>query len=330
MEIPQPEADNPEITTPVEYPPKYQPEITENKPALIKGLYSMVIYLGLGYLLLGRWDLLLIVFAVVALHEAGHFLAMKFYSYSDVNVLFLPFIGAFVKGSKKEISQRQSAVIFLAGPLPGIILGIVLHFISRDANHLHLGNIPLQLVAQLLIWANLLNLLPVYPLDGGQLLNRVFLNEEGRLSNIFIILSAMAITWAAISSKFYILLIFPALFIYRFFSTRSNDKLEKDMELSGININREYEDLSDEDYWKLRTIVLRHTPSLQQIAPGPPYIYSDKEDRIAQEVDNALQRNLIMDIFPLQKIVVLIIWMLFAITPWLFNIDFLLLKYLGR
>ncbi|MCH5600757.1 site-2 protease family protein [Niabella ginsengisoli] len=312
------------------YPPKHHLEPADSRQLLLKGLYSVVLYLGLGYLLLKRWDLLLVIFGIIILHEAGHFLAMKYYNYADVSVLFLPFIGAFVKGSKKEVSQKQSAVILLAGPLPGIMLGIIIHFLNNGNQSNYIGGVPLQLVAQLLIWANLLNLLPLYPLDGGQLLNRVFLNEEGRLSNIFIFLSIAVIACFAINIKFYILLAFPALLVYRFFSARSSTKLEKQIDQSGIDVDKNFEDLTDEEYWKLRSIVIKHTPAFQQVAAGPPFVYDDKETRIATEVDSVLQRNLLMDISVVQKLLVLFIWALFILLPYLLNIDFLLIRYLYR
>jgi len=312
------------------YPPPFPCVKTANRPVLIKSLYSIVLYLGLGYLLLRRWDILLVILGVVVIHEAGHFWAMKHYRYADVSVLFLPFIGAFVKGSKKEISQKQSAVIYLAGPLPGILLGLIGHIICQAYPSLFLGRIPVQLIAQLLIWTNLLNLLPIYPLDGGQLLNRVFLNEEGRASNIFFLISMGIIAGIAIFTKFYILLLFPAFFIYRFLTAKSHLKLEEEIERSGADINKEYEELSPEDYWKIRSALIRYTPALQGIAIGPPYQYHDKEERIAEEIAHLLQRNLLLDISMKEKITVIAIWVLFLLLPWILSVEFLLLRYFVR
>ncbi len=59
------------------------------------------------------------------LHEAGHFFAMKVFGYRDVRMFFVPFLGAFVSGSPYTISQRQRTVTLLAGPVPGILVGII-------------------------------------------------------------------------------------------------------------------------------------------------------------------------------------------------------------
>ncbi|GAB3011762.1 hypothetical protein GCM10027051_12920 [Niabella terrae] len=311
----------------VNLPPKF-PLTADHRTQWIRGLYSLVLYLGLGYMVLRRWDLLLLLSGVLLLHEAGHFLAMKYYRYQDLGILFLPFLGALVRGRKNQISQQQSAVILLAGPLPGLLLGLLLAAISKD-QPLYLGQVPLDFVAQLLIWANLLNLLPVYPLDGGQLLNRVYLDEEGRLSTIFMILSAGITGWLAIYTEIYLLFVFPALFIYRLIATRSNQKLEKEMEAAGLPLENSYENLPDADYWQIRSALIQHVPSLQQLDP-PPYTYSAREEKIAQMVASVLQRTLLMDIGLFGKLLIGLIWILALFAPWLTETSFSILGYLGR
>jgi len=309
------------------YPPKHPDTGEAASPLWYKGIYSIVLYLGLGYMLLRRWDLLLLIFGIVLLHELGHFFAMRYYHYTDIGILFLPFIGAWVQGNKNEISQRQSIIILLAGPVPGILLGLLLHWLDGSKN-IYVGAIPLGFIAQLLIWANLLNLLPLYPLDGGQLLHRIFLDEEERFIHISMLLSIIATIWISTSTHFYPLLIIPALLIYRFINDRSNVKLEKAIEASGIDINTTYEALSNEAYWKLRAILIQHIPYLHHVKTGPPYVYDTNESRIVQLVKAVLQKNLLLDVSAKGKIVLAIVWLVLLSLPWLFDIDFLLLKYL--
>lgn len=311
------------------YPPKYGLQGTaDGSRAWARSLFSFALYLGLGYLLLRRWDLLLVISGVVLLHEMGHFIAMRLYNYADVSVFFVPVVGAFISGESKEISQRQSAVIFLAGPLPGILLGILLYFIDRQAGGIYLHTIPLQFMVQILIWINVLNLLPIYPLDGGQLLNRVFLNEEGPVSNIFLFVSAAVIIWATIQTRFYVLLIFPAMMVMRFLSARNYTKIEREITHTGVDLNTSYETLSDEAYWKIRSVLIKNIPAFQHILPGPPYIYDEKEEKISREVEAILQRSLIMDFSLSGKIMVVLIWTLGLLAPFLLRIGFSLLEYL--
>src|SRR4051812_3894648 len=91
----------------------------------IRSLTSLALYILVGYYFFkANWTLLLILTAIVIFHELGHFLAMKIYNYKELGIFFIPLLGAYASGTKREISQKQSAVILLAGPIPGIIVGL--------------------------------------------------------------------------------------------------------------------------------------------------------------------------------------------------------------
>jgi Zn-dependent protease len=136
---------------------------------------------------------------------------MKSFRYKDLGIFFIPLLGAYVSGTKREVSQRESAIILLAGPLPGIILGTVFYILYKNNPDLYIAGISYYTVSLLLMFLNIINLVPIYPLDGGQLLNRVFFNEESWLSRIFVLLSAAFLVWLALfatNPPFYFLLLF--------------------------------------------------------------------------------------------------------------------------
>lgn len=303
-----------------DYPPKYQPD---DKPsgAWMRSLISLLVYLALGYYIFKRWELLLLITAVVLLHELGHFLAMKCYGYNDLGIFFIPLLGAYVSGSKREVSQKESAVILLAGPLPGMILGIIFYLLWQHDPSLHIGTTSFRMISFLLIILNLFNLIPIYPLDGGQLLNRVFLDEESWISRIFIFLSIAALAWIAIKTKFFVLLIFPLYMVLRMKKDHRSIVLEKEVEASGINTDVEYKDLPDSDYWKMRDIIINEHPAFKDIQAGPPYEFADKEEKIMHQINNLLHRNLIQDISIPGKIFIVIIWIAAFVAPWLLGMQ---------
>lgn len=303
------------------FPPKFIYEEGDGRNIIYRSMISLLAYLIIGYFLFRRIDILIVLAAIMILHESGHFLAMKYFKYNDVGVFFIPLLGALISGNKREVSQQQSAVILLAGPLPGIVLGIILFLIDKNYTGITVGNIPLYFIAQLLVWFNILNLIPVYPLDGGQLLNRVFLEEEGLWSNIFIIASAAAIIWLAISIQFYVLLIFPALLLFRFLSTKKHIDLEQKISDEGIDLDISYDELSNAAYWKIRAVIVRNISAFSNVNPGPPYLYDAKEEKIMQEVEAVLQRNLLMDITLPGKLLVAAIWIIAIASPWIFGIQ---------
>lgn len=305
------------------YPPKYVPVNVKDHSAWGRTVRSMLLYFAIGFLLTGgRFDFLIVIFAIILLHEFGHFLAMKFYDYADVSIFFIPLFGALTSGRKREISQKQTVVILMAGPLPGIVLGLILFFIDKNQGGVELVKMSLTLVSQLLIWLNILNLIPVFPLDGGQLLNRVFLDEEGFWSNVFIILSAIGVIWLAISTGIFLLLIIPAMLIYRYVTNRKYILLEKKLLAAGLDLNKSYKELTDEEYWCIRRIIVENMYAFSRVEPGPPFKYDIKEDRIADEVETSLQRNLLMDITAVEKILVAAIWIAAIASPWILDVEF--------
>ncbi|MBY0314786.1 MAG: hypothetical protein K2Q26_04670 [Bdellovibrionales bacterium] len=113
-------------------------------------------------------ELAFIVLLVVAIHELGHYLVMRWYGMSDATVFFVPFIGAGV-WSKKLLGAQGLKLVYIsmAGPVPGIIIGTVLYMFST--------NIPLFRVAGLnFLFINGINLLPFLLLDGAKIFKGLF------------------------------------------------------------------------------------------------------------------------------------------------------------
>ncbi len=308
------------------YPPKFE----KKEPAgnvWIKSFVSLAFYLILGYYIFPSYKMLLVITAIVIIHEMGHFLAMKLYNYSELGIFFIPLLGAYVSGTKREVSQTQSAVILLAGPLPGIIIGVILFLIDNTGIGFYPFDISLSTIASLFVVLNLINLLPVYPLDGGQLLNRVFLDEEGIISKIFVFVSAGLMCWVAFKLAstggivYYVLLAFPVMLLLRLRGDSQFSSVDKRIEQEDINADTSYEELKDEDYWKIRTVLIQEHPSYRDIPTGPPYEYSPKEEKIMTTIQSLLHRHLIQDMSIAGKIFILAICVMAFITPWLLKME---------
>ena len=310
------------------YPPKFQKQ-EQSSNIWLRSFISLALYLVLGYYIFPSYTILLLVTAIVMFHELGHFFAMKYYGYNDLGIFFIPLLGAYVSGTKREVSQKQSAVILLAGPLPGIILGIIFYLLDQNSPGHYLFDISFSWFALLLILLNLINLFPVYPLDGGQLLNRVFLDEESVWSKIFVFLSAALMCWLAWKLNFYFLLIFPAMMLLRLINDKKINSIEKKIESKGINTDTSYKDLPDEDYWKIRNILIEEHPSFKDTPPAPPYEYSYREEKIMTTIQSLLHRHLIQDISIFGKILIFLLWVTAIAAPWLLNVDMSFLHRFG-
>jgi Zn-dependent protease len=125
--------------------------------------------LDLGLQFLALW--VLVVFISIVVHELGHALAFRWYG-ADADVVLYAFGGLAIPSHAISGRWRRIAVA-LAGPFAGFVLcGLVygsneaLGWVAAVGSR-ELAFFYLQLVFVNLVWG-VFNLLPVFPLDGGQ------------------------------------------------------------------------------------------------------------------------------------------------------------------
>lgn len=140
--------------------------------------------------------------AVLFFHELGHLAAMRAFGYRDTRIFFVPFFGAAASGVREDARPWQRAVVLLAGPLPGIVAGIVWLVVCRT--HPELPWYP----GELLVWINAFNLLPLEPLDGGRLLNVLIFSRHRVVEIVFVACTSVALGIIGLALKA------PALFIF--------------------------------------------------------------------------------------------------------------------
>lgn len=310
--------------TPLQYPPKFTRPVQEPGQAWLRSLSSLALYLIIGFYFFKSLEMILLITAIVVIHEMGHFIAMKWFRYSDLGVFFIPLLGAYVSGSKREVSQRESAIILLAGPLPGMIIGIVFYFLYQQNIELSFGFLSFRTIGLAFLFLNLINLLPIYPLDGGQLLNRVYLDEESWMSKGFQWLSILALVAAALFAfdrPAYILLIFPAMLLLRQFGDSKTTQVERAIEKAGLDLNHSYADLPDETYWKARNILIEQHSAFQNVPTTPPFSYHPKEEKIMSFIESLLHRHLIQDMSLAAKALLLLLWLAAISCPWWLQMD---------
>jgi len=140
---------------------------------------------------------LIILIGVVFFHEAGHYLTMRLCGYADTSVFFIPFFGAAATGRKQDASVRDKFLVLLGGPLPGLLIGSGLFLFS-----LHGAVYPdwLQETMFMLIGLNLFNLLPIYPLDGGKIVDLVFFSRYPFTDVLFKVIAVIALLALSLSS----------------------------------------------------------------------------------------------------------------------------------
>ena len=168
---------------------------------------SMVAFVILfGLLGLALADIAILV-VVLLVHELGHYLAMRYYGYTDTSIFFLPF-GAAAIGRKEHRRAYEEYVVSLAGPLPGMIIGVAILIWSLWQHQSISGENHLIMYALMSLVINYINLLPIYPLDGGRILQLLLLHRYPKGQFYFYIVSLVVLVVAMVWLQDPVLLIF--------------------------------------------------------------------------------------------------------------------------
>lgn len=140
-------------------------------------LGSSLVGAGLHYLLI--W--VLAVFVSIMLHEFGHALAFRMYGIDSRIVLTL-LCGLTIPTREAQNSWRR-IFVSLAGPGAGFLLAAGIYSLRNSLDPISTPKIILAFLL-FLYWINLywgiLNLLPVWPLDGGQVAQELCMMLFGR------------------------------------------------------------------------------------------------------------------------------------------------------
>jgi Zn-dependent protease len=137
------------------------------KGKAILAILNFKFFLTLGAFIGVYWSLFGMKFGVgfailILIHELGHYIDIKRRGLSADLPVFLPGMGAFVRWEAMGVPVRTRAAVSLAGPLAGWGAAVVC-----TGLWLHTGSSFWAALARSGAWLNLLNLIPVWGLDGG-------------------------------------------------------------------------------------------------------------------------------------------------------------------
>ncbi len=299
------------------YPPK--PELAEQKPkgGLSITIFSITLFV-LAFVLFFEGSLNFVLFLIVVLliHELGHFLLMKFFGYRNVRMLFVPFMGAFVHGKKEKYRQKQSFMVIMAGPFPGILIGTALLFAGTAWQLSELVSLGL-----LFLFINMLNLIPLDPLDGSQLLKLLIRGNQELFQLILSFISSLLMIGLGWYFDSWITIVFGFLLGFRVRSLQKSHQMHRDLSENEVNFVKPYKRLTNREFSKIKEVVLNHTPALRMFIDQAS---SEESDPIlASQVNNLLVAPLNRDASVFFRIVVVLLWIAALVLPvWLFfNLD---------
>lgn len=154
--------------------------------------------------------IILMIFAII--HELGHLIAGLILKFKPEEVKLTP-VGLQIrfKIDSREYNEKikearslniKKAIIALAGPLTNLIIAVVTIIIGYFN-----ANIQNTYIYQIIIYANFLiamfNLIPIYPMDGGRVLNellKIFIGNKKAYKITYIVSKTILILLTAIAS----------------------------------------------------------------------------------------------------------------------------------
>lgn len=181
------------------------------------------LFMFIAYLfLIGKLEIFLIFYISVLIHEIAHVIVALILKVNVTELILLPF-GVCATYSE-NISPRKEIIISFAGPIMSLIMAIF----SKD-----------NLISNVNFIIMILNLIPIYPLDGGRLQKNFLILKykykkgikiSQNVSDLFlVILFVFSIIFIVYLKNFYLL--FLAFYIY----SLSRKEMKKERILSLIN-----------------------------------------------------------------------------------------------
>ena len=163
-------------------------------PKGIAFLGSLVAFGASMLMLSSSWKWLGMIVPILFVHELGHWLAMRSFGHRDASISFIPFLGAATMTRTPFDKRWQEVVMLLAGPVPGILIGVGLLLSPLR------GRAAVHELAVLLISINAANLLPLHPLDGGRILHALVTAGRPVLDLVFKTGAALAFFAAGLAA----------------------------------------------------------------------------------------------------------------------------------
>lgn len=132
-------------------------------------LHPVLIPLFLFLIVSGNLSIYTLIFMSLLIHESGHLIAARMTGMRVRSCTIMPYGGELILSNQYIASRKNRIIVALSGPLATAILLFIGLLISFPGDELFV-RIQLALLA--------LNLLPILPFDGGQVLT-AFLETKG-------------------------------------------------------------------------------------------------------------------------------------------------------
>lgn len=286
--------------------PQLQKQVVRSNWGLT--VFTIVLFIAVFLSLYSdRADFVFFLVLVLLIHEFGHFSMMKRFNYDNVRMLFIPLMGAFVQGSKERYSQKESLLVVIFGPFPGILLGSIGLYLSGVYQFDWL-----LLLSFIFIFVNAINLLPIDPLDGGQILKLIVIRQRDLYLMIFALISSLTLIVVGFLMEDWLVAGFGFLMGIRVRAMQKNYQLRKELNELNVNYISTYEELSNRDYHLIKQVLIKDKPILAEL---DEFSVEEGNTILASHVSELLIAPIHKDLGWTGKISLFIAWILLFAIP---------------
>ncbi len=162
------------------------------------------------------WSVALLMMSVMIVHEFGHWIGFKIAGHTKPRMMLLPFVGGVVISDRPFRSAREEAFVSLMGPGFSALYGLAFMIVafelgadfgailgqmpSVDYARLHYADIMCVGAAALIGVANIFQMIPVPPLDGGYVWRALLHSDRHRFVRYVFPVVATLVTWLALQT----------------------------------------------------------------------------------------------------------------------------------
>jgi len=197
------------------------------------GKVGMAVGTMATYSYLFTWQFALVLMVSLFVHENGHVWMMKRCGMVVKGIYFIPFVGAAAVAEGDFPSPKDEANIAIMGPIWGLILVVFTIFVYKITGSAFFGA-----VAGWMAMANLFNLLPISPLDGGRIMKSIAFSIGSTTGLAFMLIGIiifMTITiWKGIVLFAALLIIALMEFVFTYYDIRRH--IKKGIDVRSIKI----------------------------------------------------------------------------------------------
>jgi hypothetical protein len=152
------------------------------------------------------------------------------------------------------------------------------------------------------------------PLDGGRLIEVLFLRQNHTIRTVFTIISIVGLAIFSLSTQNLFFLIIPISMTFELIMEMKNQKIRNYLSTENINYTVTYNDLTDTNYWLIRDCILLSFSKRYSGVQAGVHTYSIIEAGLINHVSAILKTPFLRDVKWLEKTAIILTYILFMIV----------------